>query len=473
MQDSELLKPYVNKYDLGPLIGRYCDKPTLKFKETDLSEPERQKLRLLRAIGVTDFVVERSIYSKKRPDIQDYTWIFTPKNIDLKPLKTNLGYVNPLKPMMDKIDSTHTKDPTFGLRLMSVKGMLASIRDITKGQDEELKSLVEAVITLVQTHRDGDGNPIQPNYIIPFFNAGLETIGINLNNKVNNNEGVRSVYSPRGGVLPKPMTLEELEKSMAARNATLPETKKSVQEIIPKEAVTKQGDMGEETIEEALRPTKHTVERIRAKRHVEETKIERPNIERTKVERPRIHREKKVKPPEETLASQVLKTMLPGLAGSGSSYQRLKIEEEKVEGLGEVTAKQLEKSITDIDLQSIVPLPVYLYTEYAAIFKTTANQFKEIYERRMKEYVGNSKWHASILESDHFYRTAKVLPKLFDKEAFNEQELSQLISTTEGRDISIKNIRKSIQPFVQIELVTCSEEKYSINKIFLKNKIQA
>jgi hypothetical protein len=449
------LETYVKQHDLMSLLQLYLEDPEFRYKESALEETEKRKLRLLRRIGAVDYVVDTE---SVKGGLQDYIWVFK-RNVYLAPLKKTFEYVNPLKPLLDRIDVAYIPDSRFNLRLRSIMGTVASLGDITKKQRKELKDLIKAVITLAKTGKDAYGKPIGPEYIRPFFYVGLGTIGIN--NKVGETGEVRLVYNP--SVLPKPMTLEELKESMARRNAPPAEAKKTAQEIVLGATVTTES-MSEETIGEVLRPSKRATERI-INRHHEEPKVERP-----KAEKPKTHRERKVKPLKETLASQVLKEMLPGLLSSQPN--ELKIQTERVETLNRHTVSKLEQRITEVDIQEIIALPPYVYTEYASVYETTVKDFSETYEKRLKDYVGGSKYRMSLLESENFYRIAKTLPKMFDKESFGESELSQLVLSTYGIDLSAKVITKNISPLVKVGLVARDRNGYKLNKNFLE-KTQA
>jgi hypothetical protein len=362
---------------------------------------------------------------------RDYFWVFTPENIDLKPLEITYDYINPLQPVLDSLNERKIPE-RYALRIKLVKDRIHSIGDLTNEQMKELKDLAKAVFGLAQTGVDGNGKPIDTNYILPFFKSGLEVIGINLKK-----EELVLVYDP--GTLPKPMTLEELEQKMAPPFPPV-EIKKPVPVIIPEEKV--------EVIEEEP-----------PKKEIRTTPLRR------KVER-KVYKERKKKPPKESLVSKVLETMLPGLLRSEPTYSQ-KIQ---TGDLGRGTVKQLEQSITEIDLQAVVPLPSYLYPKYARRFNTTEERVKEVYEKKMRDYVSSSKHHASILGSQNFYQITKILPEC--KEPFNEEELSQMILLSSGKIIPPKNIRENIKPLVRIGLVEFNDQRYKINEKFLEENNQ-
>jgi len=446
--DMDRLEMYVEEHELAKILYIFHENPEKKYRETKLKESKRRKLRTLRRIGIVDYVAEPEIASSEKNEIkietglQDYFWIFTPKKINLKPLKESFEYVNPCKILAESLHEHEIPDINFRLRMMVIKGKISRLGDLTYAEMEKLEDLAESVFAMASTGFNEKGEDVEPKDIVPFFDACLENI-------IGNVRKEKYVYNPLEP--PKPVTadsllkeLEELENKMATKIAELPpiKIKKPAPMIVPRQEVLRK-----EPLEKKVRKP--------PKRHV----VKKPRIKEEK-SRPkkRVVKRVEVRPKKAYPQSKLLDNLFSRLSEVQQPSERIQIES----GIGNI--KPVEEGIS---LKAAVPLPSYLYEKFAGLYGTNLEEFKEVYEKRMNVYVGDKKSHARILESYQFYQIAKLISEGEGDRQLNEEEISEMLMRLDGKKISIGSVRKHIKPLVKIGLVKLNDGLYTRNEKFL------
>lgn len=441
-----------------------------KYWDHELTGGQKQQFRVLEGIGVVEFEVDTNDVSKD--GVQKYYWKRKEK-LDLKQLDINPVYVNPINKILDVINENEIPDMLLRVRAGYVKGIISSLGYLTKGQRTQLEGFIKSFFEMLKNGKDTQGNYIEATGVRTLFLNGLRNIGIDpeRENGVKESGGERIVYRPSEPS--KPITAESLreksernEREMARRNVPTIAVKNPQPVTESKKISATIGKIvDEESLTDILtaRVTRGHSTEEKIVKHPYERKIVKPTPPKSKVER-HIYREKKIRPKEETLTSKVLETMFPGLLIE-STHEKNETTEGTVLDL-ELIKKQLDRRITEIDIQTIVPLPPDLYTRWATRLRTTENGFKEHYEVRMAAYVDNLKTRADILDSEPFYRITKVLPDI--TEASTPEELSKSILEKEGRVVTPRTIKEKIKPLINIGLVKWDGERYIINENFLE-----
>jgi len=303
-----ILQNYVKKEGFGNIIHDFVMDPKKKYLESKLKELKMVIFRKFRVLGMADYFPVKLEEGGK--GMQDYFWISTPQYINLRPLKTlpsaeDRKHIDPLKVLNDKLRMDLISDQVRKSRMMIVKQMITGLGDLnlTDKQMKGLEDLALATYQLAQRGTDTDHYPIQANYIRTFFIAGLDILGIytekneETTEKVNTGEE-KTVYRPKLVYSPiepiEPLTRESVERKF-----------KKIQEDID----MRSGEFP------PLRHYKPPVAIPVVSSTKEEEVKEKPSKVKKKVKKPTKKRKKKVKKgkSEETLADQVLRTMLPGL----------------------------------------------------------------------------------------------------------------------------------------------------------------
>lgn len=451
---DDFLKSYIDRHDLSNVIKTWCENPSKRYNDIEITENQRRQFKRLQKLGtanrVTETVSDLDIGKNNLPGAENYFWVFTPERTNIEILMGDQEEKDTIGILLKDIDPRSIRDPGFARRILTVRNRIYSLRGLTKEQAEQIDAFSRTIYLMAQKGVDETGKRVDPSEIVPLFEGYLREIGIGTSRggevyKPSKHPGKRT-----GAQIRKEMDdFESLWENRRLEDIRKKELEEQIETDRQKEIQRQKELVAQLELDRAQMVEKRKAEA--AKRPYLE-KIKKVAAEKPEVEKPRI------KKPSES--SVLLRKLLPGLVEERRASERLQIQVEEDEIIGLDTVQNYSE-------QSI-PLPSDIYKKFADRYHTTPEIFRKIYEKKMRRYVGASKDKARVLQSQAFYEIAKKMANTDVNKQFNEQELSETIVLLNGKKIAPKSARKNIDPLVKIGLVKLSADLYSINKKFLE-----